>query len=302
MSTPSCLLCSSADCAVTWQVAYDDIWAAYSQRWGVDLPNEVREPYDRLGTADLHQCGNCGLSFFWPAIPGGPEFYGAITGHVPYVEGRWEFDEVLGSLEGHERLVDFGSGLGTFPRLAAEHADEVIGCDHNPEAQATPHVGYQLLNASFHEVADALEGSCDVATAFHVLEHLEDPDELCLPAVRVLRAGARLFLSTPDDERTARRTFEELDCPPHHLSRWSARQYELLGESYDLELVGVKHEPFVLGSSAIRRIIPDGILQMAALLRRAPRDGLQSPGGKRVGSAPDRWPRGTSILAEYRKR
>lgn len=282
-----------------WSVPYATLWHELRARWQASFTPEERAPWDAVGDASLVQCDRCELQYFSPPLAGSADFYERLSHHPEYyVDDRWEFDEVVRSLHASDVVIDFGSGRGAFLRRAAEVAARVVGCDHNEGAAPVSIGGATLLRESFRDVADAHASSADVVTSFHVLEHLDDVDALCIPATTALRTGGRLFLSTPDRQRTVRDDIEALDCPPHHLSRWSVHQYEVLAARYGLDLVGVRHEPFVHIHGA-RRFVPRPVLHAAAMARHRARGfRVRAPSASRGGP----WPRGAALLVELVKR
>jgi SAM-dependent methyltransferase len=271
---------------------FDTIWNELRSQWGLDIPADVRAPWDAHRVVSLVRCTGCELEYFVPLLPGDPAFWAELARQTSlYVDHRWEFDAVLQRAAGAKVLLDFGSGAGAFLRLAASTVPRVIGCDHNEGSAVGELGGATLRFQSFADVAADLRGQVDVVTSFHVLEHLATATELVKPALDALRPGGRLFLSTPDRERSVHRELEPLDFPPHHVSRWSGRQFERLATHFDLRLASIRHEPFV-ARHGIRRAVPRPVLDLLGA-------GLRRSQGYRVSvaPAPPRL-RGSSILAE----
>jgi 2-polyprenyl-3-methyl-5-hydroxy-6-metoxy-1,4-benzoquinol methylase len=280
-------------------VPYELIWRELESAWGATFTSTQRRAWDVIGEARLIECDRCGLEYFSPLLAGDAWFYEELgRGPRYYVDDRWEFGEVVSALQPTDTVVDFGSGRGAFLRRAAAVAERVIGCDHNEDAPKVDVPRAELRHEPFEDVAASLGPTADVATSFHVLEHLSDVDDLCGPATSCLRPGGRLFLSTPDRQRTVRDTMEVLDCPPHHLSRWSSHQYEVLAERYGMELASIRYEPFV-HVRGVRRFVPRPLLHAGGIVRNRTR-GLTVRGPRTARGGP--WPRGTAILAELVKR
>lgn len=296
LSITPCPLCAAQDAVVVWQVPYQRVWKQLREQWGVDVPTALRGPWDEAGNAVLLRCSTCALEYFSPLLPGDGSFYELLSGF--YVDDRWEFDEVRRRLRPDDEVVDFGCGRGAFLTSARPLVRKVVGCDFNPAAldDASP---FEVLPAPFTEAAASRPGAFSVAVSFHVLEHVRDAREVLDAARTALRPGGRLYLSTPDRERTARAGFEVFDCPPHHVSRWSGAQFAELAERHGWDLVRVDHEPFVHRTGK-RRFVPRTPLYVAGLLKHALRGGVQRPRGLRIGPADDRWPRGLAVLAELR--
>lgn len=291
-----CPLCRGRQGSVVWSASYEQIWRQLSREWNVDVPADVRQPYDEIGTAHLRECATCGLQSFHPMLPGPGEFYELLGAF--YVNARWEFDVVTERLGPDDRVIDFGCGRGAFLASLQGRVATTVGVDFNVAAHHAAHTGVTMVPAPFVDAAHRAAGEFDVAVSFHVLEHVSDVREVCDAARVALRPGGRFFVSVPDRERTTRKSFEVFDCPPHHVSRWSSRQFSELARHTGFELAGVQHEPFVHRTGARRRL-PPALLQLAALTKHVvSREGAQPPRGLPIGTRDDAWPRGLAVMAE----
>jgi SAM-dependent methyltransferase len=106
------------------------------------------------------------------------------------------------ALEGHEQVLEIGSGLGL---LAAEVAAKVphgsvIGLDGSTSQLAQMPRDIPNLS-SIHADAHALpfpDATFDVVYCRYLLEHVADPVQVLRGARRVLRFGGRLFVQEND--------------------------------------------------------------------------------------------------------
>lgn len=95
------------------------------------------------------------------------------------------------------RLLDVGSGLGTFLRLAREQGFEVAGIEPNREAAATVR---QKQGVPVHNcMLEDLEASSgyDVVTMWDLLEHLPDPGGAVVKVGEILSERGLLVMETP---------------------------------------------------------------------------------------------------------
>jgi len=115
---------------------------------------------------------------------------------VDYIERHAE------GLEG-KRVVDIGCGGGILAEAMAHKGAQVTGIDlaelslkvarlHLHESRLE--IDYQLISAETFAGQNAAQ--FDVVTCLEMLEHVPDPGAIIDAAVRLLKPGGRLFLST----------------------------------------------------------------------------------------------------------
>jgi SAM-dependent methyltransferase len=100
-------------------------------------------------------------------------------------------------LEGASEVLDVGFGAGGFLDAAPPGTD-ARGVDSDPEAVARKADAAVLGSAEDLPFPD---NTFDGVHAAHVIEHLQSPERLVEESARVLRAGGRLLVVTPDIER-----------------------------------------------------------------------------------------------------
>jgi SAM-dependent methyltransferase len=100
----------------------------------------------------------------------------------------------------HGRLLDVGSGYGSFLNFAREHGWEVQGLDVSRFAAEQVQRRYQI-----HVTVGTLEGAAfpddhfDVIHMSHVLEHLPDPVGALAEVKRVMKPGGLLGIEVPNE-------------------------------------------------------------------------------------------------------
>ena len=106
------------------------------------------------------------------------------------------------SLARGKRVLDAGCGAGYGAAELAETAAWVVGADIGAEAIDFAREHYRRPNLFFERASGALlphaSGSFDLIVAFEVIEHLENWRELLREARRVLAAGGKFVVSTPN--------------------------------------------------------------------------------------------------------
>ena len=193
------------------------------------MPEAVRARHAPAAESNLFQCPTCGLQYFFPAIAGDSEFYAEITRPTGYYLGmRYELGEVASRAGGAVRVLDLGCGQGAFLRLLSTRWPDLkpVGVDHNRAALDDLKAdGIEIHVCDVARFAEREPEAFDIVCAFQILEHAQDPRALLSAAVRLVAPRGRLFISVPNRHRLVRDSFEPLDCPPHHLTRWSAEQF-----------------------------------------------------------------------------
>lgn len=239
---PACPLCTSGASADVWAVTADSVFSRLKRQWGTDFTEDAF-PFGKGIEFVLHECISCGLHFFNSEFAGNAAFYQQLMASVPYEPSRWEFGQVARELKASDSVVDFGCGEGAYLRMMQPLVCRAIGVDHNRDAiERLRQAGVEAEVASFSRFAAEHPADFDVACAFHTLEHLADIDEFMRAISRCVRPGGRIFLSVPNRGRFARDNNEPLDCPPHHVSRWTGAQLLFLADRFGLDLAEVRFE------------------------------------------------------------
>lgn len=125
------------------------------------------------------------------------------------------------------RVLDCASGSGYGTSRLAKRFGRVEGVDVSPEGVAFASEHYRAANLRF-TVGSALElpfadATFDAYTSFETIEHVPDPDRLLVEALRVLKPGGTLLLSTPN-RLCSGLASGETPSNPFHLFEWSFRE------------------------------------------------------------------------------
>ena len=245
-SSCPCPLCGrDKQAAAIWKVSYGLIWKRLADEWQVIPPDDIIGKYSPSAETSLLECGGCGLQFFHPAYAGGTDFYGLLTSSPRYYNSwKWEFGWVRECLPPAAAVLDVGCGRGDFLAAVLPQVRRAAGLELDQRMAAEARArGLEVESGQLESFARAHAGAFDAACLFHVVEHLADLPSFIRQVVACLRPGGSLYLSVPNRERSLKKPFESLDCPPHHLSRWGPRQMEHLAETLGLRLVHLELEP-----------------------------------------------------------
>ncbi|MEN9726129.1 MAG: hypothetical protein RL434_495 [Pseudomonadota bacterium] len=119
------------------------------------------------------------------------------------------------------RLLDIGCGNGDFLTLAREMGFRSSGCEPDPASVALCRArGLEVVEGDAHHPSLG-EGSFEVITMNHVLEHVTDQARLLARALQLLAPGGRLWLCLPNPHALGRKTLGiawKGFHPPYHLA------------------------------------------------------------------------------------
>ncbi|WP_375416904.1 class I SAM-dependent methyltransferase [uncultured Hymenobacter sp.] len=120
--------------------------------------------------------------------------------------------QLVGLPGGAGRLLDYGCGTGHFLAAAQAAGWQVAGLEPNPgaRAEASQRVG-QPVGAG--ELTDFKEGTFDVITLWHVLEHVHQLNETLARLTALLTPTGVLLIAVPN--------IESLDAQ-HYRENWAA--------------------------------------------------------------------------------
>jgi SAM-dependent methyltransferase len=242
----NCLLCHSLAATRIATIHFDDIWDSLKNNLGAVFSVGVIERHTPSNDTGLYECQNCGLQYFSPAQAGDEEFYQQLTTTTAayYSPDRWDFFTAASLIAVNSSVLDIACGSGRFLEILRSMGVDGNGIDTNPAAvRDAQDKGLAAFNMALDDRAEQFYERFDFVTAFQVIEHVPDVRAFVKSAVRCLKPGGKLVLTVPNRLRRVRDEFEPLDCPPHHLSRWSSGQFQELASLVDCRMGGVYFEP-----------------------------------------------------------
>jgi SAM-dependent methyltransferase len=167
-----------------------------------DREGRVRDA-PRMRILECRRCGLVMLDSQAHIAPGHYEGSGMHGDEPPSVDA-WLRDSALDDQRRFESLkqflvnrkvLDFGCGAAGFLDRARSVASEVVGID--PEVRVREFWRDRLrLFADIEEVHEEF----DLITAFHVIEHLQDPRTSVAKLASLLNRGGRLAIEVPSSE------------------------------------------------------------------------------------------------------
>jgi SAM-dependent methyltransferase len=141
-------------------------------------------------------------------------------------------------------VLDFGCGVGGFLLKARAKANRAIGVEL--EERLKSHFKSTGLEV-FQNIADLPSDQLfDLITAFHVIEHLEDPADLLRQLAGKLRKGGRIIIEVPSSADALLTLYESIPFSEFtywrcHLFLFNAWTLRLLAKKAALKIDYVKH-------------------------------------------------------------
>jgi SAM-dependent methyltransferase len=141
------------------------------------------------------------------------------------------------------RLLDVGSGVGTFVNEMKRNGWQVTGLEPDRDARSAASQLYQLELGDTAELYSLGPASFDAITLWHVLEHVHDLSGYVLQLKKVLDQNGKLFIAVPNytsaDARSYGKYWAAYDVP-RHLYHFSPVSMKTLMEKHGLKLLQCK--------------------------------------------------------------
>lgn len=115
-----------------------------------------------------------------------------------FASGKAFTREICGSVKSGSVFLDAGCGEGRLRRLLPNGV-QYIGIDRFEGKDCEGYGGWShkpTIIADLHEIP-LKDASCDAAVLLHVLEHVRSPGTVLAEVTRVMKPGAKVFISVP---------------------------------------------------------------------------------------------------------
>ncbi len=139
--------------------------------------------------------------------------------------------------KGGGRMLDVGCGNGRFLNSMRIFGWDVEGVEFSEAGVTAARLSDLKVHHGDLASANFADGSFDLVTARHVIEHIAEPHPFMAELVRVLRPGGRLVIETPCSTALGRQWFNThwyANDVPRHLFLFSPDNLERLGTSHGL--------------------------------------------------------------------
>lgn len=101
---------------------------------------------------------------------------------------------VLAYVKAGDCILDFGAGIGTFPKRIIEHGHNVCCVEPDPEQASAIAESGLAVYSGLNQIDD---DSLDYIYTLNVLEHIEDDHAVLGEIYRKLKSGGRLLIYVP---------------------------------------------------------------------------------------------------------
>ena len=219
----------------------------YSKRTG-----SVRDDPD----IDILECSDCGLVYLSSSNHIQDGHYEESVMHddeVPDID-NWlketEFDDkrrfkFIKEKITNKTILDFGCGIGGFLEKSKKSADKVTGVEL--EIALQPSFKKRGLNV-FLNLSAAKENNqkYDVITAFHVIEHLQDPKNILKDLSELLEGGGEMIIEVPNSDDVLltlyeNDNFQKFTYWSQHLFLFNSKTMAVMIKQAGLKLNWIKH-------------------------------------------------------------
>ncbi|MBD2428492.1 class I SAM-dependent methyltransferase [Phormidium sp. FACHB-1136] len=198
------------------------------------------------------ECEDCGLVMLHDQAHIHDGFYenSGMHGSDPIPMEAWlsetDWDdqrrfEMVKAILPNKRLLDFGCGAGGFLRKAQRLAAEVVGVELEIRVQ-----DYWADQLKIAPSLDAVGGGYDLITAFHVVEHLQNPRDIISDLGKLLKPEGRLIVEVPSADDVLLTlydcdAFQRFTYWSQHLFLFNASTLSLLAKRAGLKVVAIQH-------------------------------------------------------------
>lgn len=203
------------------------------------------ENVERWADFSIVRCADCGLEFSDPMKAGDATWYDesyVVRHRIIDDRVRTYYRWAVRYLPVRGRLLDVGCGAGVFVHFAFKKGFDAYGLDFSEEAVALGRTWYGLDRFYLGSPRGLKEreklDDFNVVTFFEVLEHTEDPGHFLEEIKSLLSRDGFVAISVPFRDRWPIR--EQIDYPPHHLTRWTPEALRRLFQRHGFDVQRVE--------------------------------------------------------------
>ncbi len=209
---------------------------------------DVSRFFENLEKVQIYRCLDTHYEFYYPVgnIEGDGKFYEEFQRFEwYYMDWKWEHEVTSGLIEKNDKILEIGSGKGSFVEKMHLKEHEIIGLELNQDAvQKCQAKNLNVFEQTIQEHVQNHAETYDLVCSFQVMEHISDIKNVLQASVDSLKKGGRLLISVPNNQSFIRIIKDNLlNMPPHHVGLWDKDSLSSLSKIFPLELEKIHYEP-----------------------------------------------------------
>jgi len=122
-------------------------------------------------------------------------------------------------------IMDIGASGGAYMIGVSQFAKTVMGVEPNEEQRRKLSARYKMY-ASIEEAVKEQEGKIDTVTAWHVIEHVDDPIDFLQSLSELLTDNGRIYISTPNQREILMKLLPD-EFSPFFYRAWHSHYFTL---------------------------------------------------------------------------
>ena len=137
-------------------------------------------------------------------------------------------------------LLDIGCGVGDFLHTAETHGWDCLGVEPSEDAKAIAQKRMKGKIISGEELETLSDGSFDLITMWHVLEHVDDLKWQIAQLQRLVKSSGRVVIALPNYKSYDGQYYKELWAAydvPRHLNHFNRNTLTKMFKTSGLELI-----------------------------------------------------------------
>jgi len=233
-----CPLCGSDHTTSIDHISKESLRNVYMREYQTDIDEDV------LSDMTLYHCQSCDLKYFDPCYTGGQNFYTSLQKFDWYYkDDKFEYSHVLPYFKTKDKVLEIGCGKGSFSSLIK--SKDYTGIEFSETARNIGRfLGRNIITESIEDHADKNTEVYDVVCSFQVVEHTSNPRSFIEGAIKALKPGGTLILTTPSEDSFLQYIQDfALNMPPHHVTKWTDKCLTNLEKQFNIKCVHLYHEP-----------------------------------------------------------
>ena len=167
----------------------------------------------------------------------------SLVGRVYDQVKQWMFKQkhewIITNQKGVKSILDFGCGTGEFLQYIQEKGIRGVGIEPSQ-------IAFKQAKANgidVYKIVDEVKEKFEVITLFHVLEHVENYNDILNLLINKLEVGGQLLIAVPNHKSYDATYYKEKWAAwdvPRHIWHFSKNDIIKIGKEHDLKLIQVK--------------------------------------------------------------